>query len=382
MDRYLAGGGAGLTGTPSRTARRTVTTDARLWRGGSNRWRWGGRDPVAGTPTRPGSAGTGRSGAESSRRHHSGPPSGCLACTGCSPRLRASRRRWKSPLSNRLRPLPLSGRYVGGRGCSWSSCRNASAVIPTTTAGSRWSCRSASTTLVVGRACRAVRWPRRRRRRDGRWMSWPRWRGGPGRVTRSPAPVGRCESVTYEQLTRSCCKRRYVAAARRGAVSAWPPGGGRPPPRPLETTARSAQHGRHADALGWSASGWPTIHGLGQHPRQPPAGVGGHRGESSTRFGGDTSVASLTRTADTTRRYAAPAPGQPIDGYKLLQRGPEAWRPATRPAGRCCDSSPCRPSRSWRAGRRVAPRWACVRSNRCPTPAQPRAEPGEGKRER
>ena len=58
---------------------------------------------------------------------------------------------------------------------SWWSCRNTSPAIPTTGAGPRWSCRSAWR-LLVGRCCRGVRSPRRRQRRDGRWVSLSRWR--------------------------------------------------------------------------------------------------------------------------------------------------------------------------------------------------------------
>jgi hypothetical protein len=67
-------------------------------------------------------------------------------------------------------PPRVGGRFASECGCSWWSCRNASPAIPTTGAGPRWSCRSAWR-LVVGRCCRGVRSPRRRQRRDGRWVS-------------------------------------------------------------------------------------------------------------------------------------------------------------------------------------------------------------------
>jgi hypothetical protein len=112
----------------------------------------------------------------------------------------------------------------------------------------------------------------------------------------SPLPHSsqdRCASVTYERLTRSCSKRRYVTAARRGRHPLGPPGGGRPPPKglgePLRGPAVMVCRLTRCDG---APRGWPTIpmawasaRGIASECRWPL------RRGSSTRFGGGTSVA-------------------------------------------------------------------------------------------
>jgi hypothetical protein len=90
-------------------------------------------------------------------------------------------------------------------------------------------------------------------------------------------------AVTYEELIRSCCQRRYVTMRKARAVSAWPPRRGPP---------ACQGGGLNADLLRWSARGWPTIPMAWASARGNASRVDGHCGEeSSTRFGGAASVA-------------------------------------------------------------------------------------------
>jgi hypothetical protein len=103
-----------------------------------------------------------------------------------------------------------------------------------------------------------------------------------------------------------------------GGLRSAPPAGAARLPRPRDHRAiRPAWAARRHAAMERPRAGRPS-YGLGQHPRQPPAGVGGHCGEGAEQGSGETPRLRHSQERPTPAGVTQPSPRSAVDSLQAV----------------------------------------------------------------